>query len=502
MFKIAMIHVSGVDARAVDVKPITRGLTGAVVEFHYADPLWEDLVKKVAFEGAVTVESICETDIVPLPVEVTSQKNVAVRVGITGVSQDGLTVIPTVWADLGTVWDSAYGDYPIPGAPMPPVWARILTMIGSLDELTTKEKSNLVAAINEAAASGSSFDEATLQSAIEDALAQAKASGEFKGDPGKDGQPGKDGYTPQKNVDYFDGKDGQPGPAGASGVHLGPDNPPVGANVWINPNGEPTGTEDWEFDLDDGTTDTRTVVVLNSDEATGRLAVLKFRQADGTWVDIPAIVGPRGHNGAAGASAYEVWLSSGNDGTESDFLNSIKGAPGDPGKDGYTPQKNVDYFDGKDGQPGKDGRDGTGVTILGSYDSVAELNTAHPTGGVGDSYIVGGDLYVWSETENTWKNVGKIQGPPGKDGYTPVKGVDYFDGQNGKDGSDGKDGYTPVKGVDYFDGESGVYVGSDEPPENATVWIDPSGEPNGSAEEWTFALEDGTTETKSVVIIG
>lgn len=37
----------------------------------------------------------------------------------------------------------------------------------------------------------------------------------------------------------------------------------------------------------------------------------------------------------------------------------------------------------------------------------------------------------------------------GKDGYTPVKGIDYFDGKNGDDG------YTPVKGVDYFDGEPG-----------------------------------------------
>lgn len=42
------------------------------------------------------------------------------------------------------------------------------------------------------------------------------------------------------------------------------------------------------------------------------------------------------------------------------------------------------------------------------------------------------------------------QGPKGNDGYTPVKGVDYFDGQPGKDG------YTPIKGVDYFDGEPGV----------------------------------------------
>lgn len=62
-----------------------------------------------------------------------------------------------------------------------------------------------------------------------------------------------------------------------------------------------------------------------------------------------------------------------------------------------------------------------------------------------------------------------IQGPPGKDGYTPVKGVDYFDGKDGRDGRDGKDGigkdgkdaidgkdgYAPVKGVDYFDGTPG-----------------------------------------------
>lgn len=47
-------------------------------------------------------------------------------------------------------------------------------------------------------------------------------------------------------------------------------------------------------------------------------------------------------------------------------------------------------------------------------------------------------------------------GVDGKDGYTPVKGVDYFDGKdgiNGKDGVDGKngaDGRTPIKGTDYF----------------------------------------------------
>ena len=59
---------------------------------------------------------------------------------------------------------------------------------------------------------------------------------------------------------------------------------------------------------------------------------------------------------------------------------------------------------------------------------------------------------------------GDLKGEPGKDGYTPIKGVDYFDGKDGYtpqkgvdyfDGKNGEDGYTPVKGKDYFDGKDG-----------------------------------------------
>lgn len=49
-------------------------------------------------------------------------------------------------------------------------------------------------------------------------------------------------------------------------------------------------------------------------------------------------------------------------------------------------------------------------------------------------------------------NIKGKDGRDGTDGYTPVKGVDYFDGLPGKDGLDG---YTPVKGKDYFDGKDG-----------------------------------------------
>lgn len=45
------------------------------------------------------------------------------------------------------------------------------------------------------------------------------------------------------------------------------------------------------------------------------------------------------------------------------------------------------------------------------------------------------------------ENKADLKGDNGKDGYTPIKGIDYFDGEDGKDGVDGK---TPVKGTDYY----------------------------------------------------
>lgn len=66
------------------------------------------------------------------------------------------------------------------------------------------------------------------------------------------------------------------------------------------------------------------------------------------------------------------------------------------------------------GTNGTNGQDGTSVTILGSYNTLAELEAAHPTGNVGDGYMVAGDLYVWNGT--VWQDVGQIQGPQGPAG--------------------------------------------------------------------------------------
>lgn len=82
-------------------------------------------------------------------------------------------------------------------------------------------------------------------------------------------------------------------------------------------------------------------------------------------------------------------------------------------------------------------------------------------------------------------------GEPGKDGYTPVKGIDYFDGKDGADGqpgADGKDGEpgrTPVKGEDYF-----TEADKAEIAQEAAALVDvPDKLPNPNALTFTGAVE-------------
>lgn len=92
---------------------------------------------------------------------------------------------------------------------------------------------------------------------------------------------------------------------------------------------------------------------------------------------------------------------------------------------------------GPQGEKGERGEDGTGVNIRGSYDTVSQLQTAHPTGVAGDAYMVDKDLYVWNVEKNTWHNCGRIKGEDGISSYFHVKysddGGTTFTGNNGED---------------------------------------------------------------------
>lgn len=69
----------------------------------------------------------------------------------------------------------------------------------------------------------------------------------------------------------------------------------------------------------------------------------------------------------------------------------------------------------------------SGLKILGYYESEAQLKEEHPTGAVGDAYLVGSDLYIWQGSE--WVNTGRIKGEKGDQGEQGVQGVQGEDGK-------------------------------------------------------------------------
>lgn len=100
------------------------------------------------------VDSEWNGDIVTVPPEMTEEAGLQVYVGVYGVSEDGKRITPTLYAPLGTVALGAEPDGDPSTDPTLPVWAQIQAQIGDLSNLTTEDKTSLVAAINEAAKSG------------------------------------------------------------------------------------------------------------------------------------------------------------------------------------------------------------------------------------------------------------------------------------------------------------------------------------------------------------
>ena len=109
------------------------------------------------------------------------------------------------------------------------------------------------------------------------------------------------------------------------------------------------------------------------------------------------------------------------------------------------------------------GSDGTSVNILGSYNSLEELKTAHPIGNVGDAYIVQGNMYVWCIDDNDWQDVGNIQGPAGLDGQEGKSAYqvwldagntgteeEYLASLKGEKGEQGIQGATGKDGTSYY----------------------------------------------------
>lgn len=129
------------------------------------------------------------------------------------------------------------------------------------------------------------------------------------------------------------------------------------------------------------------------------------------------------HDGADGASAYEIAVQNGYDGTESDWLESLKGQKGDTGEPGAAGAKGDPGEKGDQGEPGAPG----------------EKGERGEKGEKGDA------------------------GTPGKNG------VNGKDGANGINGKDGVNGYSPIATVTETDTGATITITDKNGTTTATV---------------------------------
>lgn len=231
------------------------------------------------------------------------------------------------------------------------------------------------------------------------------------GPQGPQGQPGKDGIN---GKDGQDGKDGTPGPQGDKG-----DKGDQGIQ----------GEQGLKGDKGDQG-------IQGPEGPIGPEGPQGIQGIQGE-------PGKDGEKGEDGDSAYDIAKKNGFIGTQEEWLKTLigpQGEQGPAGPQGSQGETGAQGPPGEQGPKGEDGKDGTGVNILGSFNTVDELLTAHPTGNIGDSYIVSGNLYVWNEENQTWTSVGNIQGPKGDPGEQGPAGPAGATGPQGNDGQPGKDG--------------------------------------------------------------
>ena len=147
------VRYSKVCGRCMLREPLTSGMVGQTIHFEYSHDFDGLMTTAVFTDGKNTINVVNPGRECVIPHEVLTTVGATVKVGIYAVKDDEL-VIPTIYATIGTVLKGADPSGDISAEPTLPVWAQVQSDVGNLNDLTTEAKNNLVAAINEAAASG------------------------------------------------------------------------------------------------------------------------------------------------------------------------------------------------------------------------------------------------------------------------------------------------------------------------------------------------------------
>ena len=136
-----------------------------------------------------------------------------------------------------------------------------------------------------------------------------------------------------------------------------------------------------------------------------------------------------------------------------------EGPQGEPGPAGEAGPRGPQGEPGPAGPKGDPGADGTSFKVLGRYETLAELEAAHPTGTEGDAYAVGSAdsnaIYLWDTDKNAWISVGSLQGPQGPQGEPGPAGEIGPRGPQGEPGPAGEIGPQGPQGEPGPAGERG-----------------------------------------------
>ena len=306
---------------------LTVGMANTAQCLFSFSPHWDSLDRTVVFtDGTITINTILTGDTCTVPHEVITTPGATVMVGVYGT--DGETVIlPTVWGALGVVQEGADPTGEESTDPALPLWSQILGMIGSLSELTTASKTDLVSAINEAALTGGSGGGSTGTSGVgifSISLKSEAAEGntytikltdgrtyDFTAPAGPQGEPGS-------------GSDGT-GTDGEDGATFVPSVSPEGVISWTN----------------------------NKNLANPAPVDISGPQGEKGDTGETGPQGPKGDKGDTGETG-----ATGSQGPKGDTGNTgpagpqgpqgEKGDTGPAGAAGYTPVKGTDYFTAAD----------------------------------------------------------------------------------------------------------------------------------------------------------
>lgn len=135
--------------------------------------------------------------------------------------------------------------------------------------------------------------------------------------------------------------------------------------------------------------------------------------------------------GTDGKSAFEIAVEHGFVGTETEWLESLKGVDG---KDGVNGKDGCDGRNGVDGLPGKDGKNG--ADGLPGRDGIDGIDGK-------SAYIIAVE-HGFSGTENEWLQ--SLKGADGKDGITP----DMSDYATKADIADLQEQIRQISGISYI----------------------------------------------------